>query len=90
VPLLPSTAAAVDLEPGGRMAAALLERLASGTSSGRLEAKTRALDTELQRESQVSRRIADFLLDDETLRPLFPGLLRYLACTATARFPAPW
>jgi len=89
VPLLPSTAAAVDLEPGGRMAGALLEKLASGTSSGRLAAETRALDTELRRVPQVSRRIADFLLGDETLRPPFPGLLRYLAWTAAARFLRP-
>src|SRR5258706_3541391 len=61
VPLLLSAAIAVDLEPGGRMAAALLERLASATSSGKLAAETRALDTELRREPQVSRRIADFL-----------------------------
>src|SRR5204863_8913044 len=66
VPLLPSTNAPVDLEPGGRMAGALLERLASGTSSARLAAETRALDTELRREPQVSRRIADFPLGDET------------------------
>jgi len=89
VPLLPSTDAAVDLEPGGRMTEALLERLASGTSSGRLATETRTLDTELRREPQVSRRIADFLLGDETLRPPFPGLLRYLAWTATARFLRP-
>ena len=60
VPLLTSADAAVDLEPGGRMAAALSERLASGTSSRKLAAETRALDTELRREPQVSRRIADF------------------------------
>ncbi len=89
VPLLSSADAAVDLEPGGRMAAALLERLASGTSSGMLAAETRALDTELRREPQVSRRIADFLLGDETLAPPFPGLLRYLAWTAMARFLRP-
>jgi FdhE protein len=89
VPLLPSTAAAVDLEPGGRMAGALLERLASETSSGKLAADTRALETELRRAPQVSRRIADFLLGDETFRPPFPGLLRYLAWTATARFLRP-
>jgi FdhE protein len=89
VPLLSSTAAAVDLEPGGRMAAALLERLASETLSGRLAAETRALERELQREPQVSRRIADFLLGDETLRAPFPGMLRYLAWTATARFLRP-
>jgi FdhE protein len=89
VPLLPSTAAAVDLEPGGRMAGALLERLASGSSSGRFATETRALDTELRRDPQVSRRLADFLLGDETLRPPFPGLLRYLAWTAAARFLHP-
>jgi FdhE protein len=89
VPLLPSTNAAVDLEPGGRMAGALLEKLASATSSGRLAEETRALDTELRRDPQSSRRIANFLLGDETLRPSSPGLLRYLAWTATARFLRP-
>jgi FdhE protein len=89
VPLLPSTAAAVDLEPGGRMTRALLERLASGTSSARFDEETRTLDAELQSEPQVSRRIADFLLADETVTLPFPGLLRYLAWTATARFLRP-
>jgi FdhE protein len=89
VPLLLSTAAAADLERGGQMAGALLERLAAGTSSARLAAEIRALDTELRRETWSSRRIADFLLGDETLRPPFPGLLRYLAWTAMARFLRP-
>ena len=90
VPLLPSTAAAVDLEPaGGRMTGALLERLASATLSKRFDEETRALDTELRLEPEVSRRIADFLLGDETITPPFPGLLRYLAWTATARFLRP-
>jgi FdhE protein len=89
VPLLPSTSAAVDLEPGGRMTGALLERLASGTSSARFDEDARTLDAELQREPQVSRLIADFLLGDETVTPPFPGLLRYLAWTATARFLRP-
>ena len=87
VPLLESTAA-VDLEPGGRMAGALVGRLAS-ESSGKLAAETRALDTALRRELQASRRIADFLLGDETLTPAFPGLLRYLAWTAMAQFLRP-
>ena len=87
VPLLES-AAAVDLEPGGRMAGALVGRLAS-ESSGKLAAETRALDTALRSELQASRRIADFLLGDETLTPPFPGLLRYLAWTAMAQFLRP-
>ena len=89
VPLLVSADAGVDLEPGGRMAAALLERLAADTSRGPLAAEARALDADLRREPQVSRRIADFLLGDETLAPPFPGLLRYLAWTAMARFLRP-
>jgi FdhE protein len=88
VPLLTSTVA-VDLEPGGRMAVALLERLASESLSGGFDEEIRILDTELRREPQVSRRIADFLLGDETLTPPFPGLLRYVAWTATARFLRP-
>jgi FdhE protein len=89
VPLLTSTDAAVDLEPGGRMAGALLESLAAGKSSGRVAAELRALATELREEPEVSRRIAGFLLGDETLTPQFPGLLRYLAWTAMARFLGP-
>jgi FdhE protein len=89
VPLLSSTLVAVDLEPGGRMAGALLEELASGTSSGRLAVEARTLAAELGREPQVSRRIVDFLLGDETLAPPFPGLLRYLGWTAMARFLRP-
>jgi FdhE protein len=89
VPLLSSADGAVDLQPAGRMAVALLERLASGTSSGSLAADARALATELRREPQVSRRIVDFLLGDETLTPTFPGLLRYLSWTAMARFLRP-
>jgi FdhE protein len=89
VPLLASADAGVDLEPGGRMVAELVERVASGTSSGRLAAEARALDTELRHEPQVSRRIVDFLLRDETRDPSFPGLLRYLGWTAMARFLRP-
>ena len=89
VPLLSSADAAVDLEPGGRMAAALLERLGSETSPEWLVAETRALDTDLRRAPNVSCRIAEFLLGDETLTLPFPGLLRYLAWTAMARFLGP-
>src|SRR3954469_10174823 len=49
VPLLAS-AAAVDLEPGGRMAGTLLERLAASKSSGLLAGETRALHTALRAE----------------------------------------
>jgi len=89
VPLLSSADAAVDLEPGGRMAVALLERLASGSSSGQFADETRALDAELRREPRISHRIADFLLGDEPLTSSSPGLLRYVAWTAMARYLRP-
>jgi len=89
VPLLTSSDASVDLEPGGRMAAALLSRLASGALPDTLAAEVRALDAEVRRDPQASRRIADFLLRDDTITPLFPGLLRYLGWTAMARFLRP-
>jgi FdhE protein len=89
VPLLSSADAAVDLEPGGRMAAALLERLASGASPESLAAEARALDADLRGASDVPRRIADYLLGDETVIPPFPGLLRYLGWTAMTRYLRP-
>ena len=89
VPLLSSADAAVDLEPGGRMALALLGALASEGSSGWLAMEARSLDAELRRGSQTPQHIADFLLGDDTLTPSSPGLLRYLAWTAMARYLRP-
>ena len=89
VPLLSSADAAVDIEPGGRMAAALIEHLASGLSPEWLVIEARALDAELRRDPERSRRIADFVLGDETRTLPSPGLLRFLAWTAMARFLRP-
>ena len=89
VTLLHSASAAIDLEPGGETAAALIETLATTESSGWIAADTRALHAELQREPDAERRIVDFLLGDESAVPSAPGLLRYLGWTAMARFIAP-
>ena len=89
VTLLHSAAAAIDLEPGGRAAAALIEKLAMARSSGWLAAETRSLHTELQRQPHAARRIVDLLLGDESAVPSFPGLMRYLGWTALRRFIAP-
>ena len=89
VPLLASADAAVELEPGGGIAAALIERLASGASPAWLAAEARALDSDLKRTPNASRRIVDFLLGDETDPPPHAGLLRYLAWTAMAQFLRP-
>jgi FdhE protein len=89
VPLLSSADAAIDLEPGGRMAAALLARLACGASPAWLVAEARALHVELQRSPDGSRRIADVLLGEQADELAFVGSLRYLAWTASARFLRP-
>lgn len=89
VSLLSSGHAAVDLEPGGRMAAALIERLAAGPSRDWLSDQARALDAELRDSPHAGRRIADCLLGDEAVTPPFPGLLRYLGWTAMGRYLRP-
>jgi FdhE protein len=89
VPLLSSADVGVDLEPGGRMAVMLIARLASDPSPEWLVTEVRALDADLQRAPMASRRIADFLLGDETITSPSPGLLRYLAWTAMERYLRP-
>lgn len=83
------SAAAVDLEPGGRTAAALIERLALTCSAGSLADDTRALHAEFQREPDAGRRIVDLLLGDDSVGTAFPGLVRYLGWTAMRRFLGP-
>ena len=89
VTLLQSAEAAIDLEPGGRTAAALIERLALTRSSGWLAVETRALHVDLQRERDAAERIVDLLLGSEGDVPPFFGLMRYLGWTAMARFMSP-
>ena len=89
VPLLSSADAAVDLEPGGRMATALVGRLAAEASPERLAAETRALDADLRSAPDASRLVVDFLLGDDAIAPPSPGLLRYVGWTAMARFLRP-
>ena len=89
VTLLQSTDAAVDLDPGGRMAAALIEKLALARSSGWLAAEARALHAELQPDPHAARRLVDLLLGNQSAAPPFAGLMRYLGWTAMARFIGP-
>jgi len=89
VTLLHSADAAIDLDPGGRLAAALIETLAKTRSSGWLAEETRTVHAALQREPHAERRIVDLLLGDESAVPSFPGLVRYLGWTAMARFIGP-
>jgi FdhE protein len=89
VPLLSSASAAVDLEPGGRMAVALLDKLAAGPPTEYFAEESRVLVTELRRISDAPQCLANFLLDDEALASTFPAVMRYLGWTAMARFLRP-
>jgi FdhE protein len=89
VTLLQSADAAIDLDPGGRMAAALIERLVSARSSGWLATETRVLRAELQREHDPGRRMVGLLLEHESALSAVPGLARYLGWTAMRRFLDP-
>ena len=89
LPLLQSANAGVDLEPAGRVSAELVARLAVNSPAGRPKAEASLLNDELRLEGEPSRRIADWLLGDESFLPSAPGLLRYLGWTAAARYLMP-
>jgi len=89
IPLLTSPAVAIDLEPPGRAAAALVEKLAASGLPDTLGVDTSRLCAELRREIQSPRRIVDWLLGDDAFVPSSPGLLRYLGWIATARCLSP-
>ena len=89
VPLLRSEGAAVDLEPVGAATVALARAVASDAEPGRLRDEASALDAALRSEPDAARRVADFLLGDESWSPPSPGLLRYLGWAAAARWLRP-
>jgi FdhE protein len=89
VPLLQSANMGIDLEPAGRMAVSLADRLAADSSSERLRAEASALAAELRLEADSPRRVVGALLGDETAAPGSRGLLRYLGWTAARRFLEP-
>jgi len=89
VPLLRSARVVVDLEPAGAMTAALARAVAAQAPPGRVRDEAAALDAALRSEPEASRRIADWLLGDDSWSPPSPGLLRYLGWAAAARFLRP-
>jgi FdhE protein len=89
VPLLRSERIVVDLEPAGAMAAALARTVASQSAPGRVRDEAAALDAALRADPDAPRRIADWLLGDDSWSPPAPGLLRYLGWTAAARYLRP-
>jgi len=89
VPLLRGERVVVDLEPAGALAAALVRAVASRAPEGRLREEAAALVAALGSAPDAGRRIAGFLLGDESWSPPSPGLLRYLGWTAAARWLRP-
>ena len=89
VPLLASGHAAMQLEPGGRAAATLIERLASADVHERLTSELRTLIGYLHASPDPPQRIVEFLFEEQTDAVPFPGLLRYLSWTAMARYLRP-
>ena len=89
VPLLHRDPPLLTLEPAGRATAALVAKLAG--DSGLLGGEARLLDEQLRDmpPAEASRRIADWLMNDDAFTPSVPGLLRFLGWTAAARFLAP-
>ena len=88
-PLLQSADAGVDLAPAGKVAAALVEKVAADPLAGRLAGEASLLIEELRRGTDPSRRVVDWLLGDDSFVPPSPGLLRYLGWIAMSRYLEP-
>lgn len=89
VPLLRCSYPLVDLAPAGAAAVMLVRRLASEGPPGRVRDDAMGLDAALRAEPEAARRIADWLLGDESWAPPSPGLLRFAGWSAAARFLRP-
>jgi FdhE protein len=89
LPLLRRDPPLLSLEPAGRLTAALVANLAG--DSGLLGGEARMLDEQLRdmAQAEAPRRVADWLMNDDSFTPSVPGLLRFLGWTAAARFLAP-
>jgi FdhE protein len=88
ISLLKSPAAAVDLEPAGRMTQSLARMMADAID-GPLGSEAAALAADLGGQPEAPRLVAAWLLGDETFVPESPGLLRYLGWTAASGYLAP-
>jgi FdhE protein len=89
VPLLQSATVVVDLEPAGALAVSLARTLAADALQGRFGEEVGALDRQLRGDAEAPRRIAAWMLGDDTWTPASPGLSRYLAWSAAAAYLRP-
>ena len=90
VPLLQSDAVRIDALPAAKMATALVARLSAKSSAANpLPADLSLLQADFSRRPDAPRRVADWLLGDDSFDPAAPGLLRYLGWTAMAKYLEP-
>jgi FdhE protein len=89
VPLLSSSAAAIDLTPAGGMVLALTGLLSSGPAPGPSIPGLAPLTAALRQDSDGSHSVASFLLGGDAVDLPSPGLLRYLGWASAARYLAP-
>jgi FdhE protein len=84
-PLFQSGTGFVDLEPAGAACVALVRRLASEAAAARVGQDAAELDRALAADPAAARRVADWLLGDDSWNPPSPGLLRFAGWSAAAR-----
>ena len=89
VPLLHSSAAAIDLQPAERIITRLIHGLASKDLHYPPAKQIAALAVELQGEQNAPHHILAWLIHRNELASNYPGLLRYLGWTALRRFLRP-
>jgi FdhE protein len=78
VPLLHSADTDIDLGPAGAAVVALVHSLTACPLAGAIAFDVRVLSVELPRGDASARRVADWLIGDESWTPSRPGSLRYV------------
>ena len=86
VPLLQSSAVAIDLDPADGPIAALIEKTALLPLPDNLASESRGLASELHRDPDTPRRFLTWLRGPDSVPPSNSGLLPYLAWEVLARY----
>ena len=89
IPLLSSAVSLVEAEPAGQHIAALLRNLVGEPLPGSMAEEVSGLAAKVRSNPELSARIVQWLLGDDSFEPSSPGLLRFLGWTALARHLGP-
>jgi FdhE protein len=88
VPLLRSSALAIDCLPAEKMIRSNVERL-TASPMPQIADEIRIVEAELRGELAAPRRVVAWLLDEDPFLSRSPGLLRYLGWTALSQYLRP-